>query len=610
MSTELLQAATGGFTMWATYAIIIATIIAYATDRWPIEQVSLIVLCALLILFSFHPGIVAPMELVSGFANPALVTVLALMVVGQALYNTDALDPLAQWLSRSPLGGRRLMIVLLLALPAAISAFLNNTPVVVMFIPILTLVARQRNLGVAQILMPLSFASILGGMTTLIGSSTNLLVAGVAQRAGIDIGFFDITVPGLILAGVGMIHVLFVMPLMLADRPGMIEEIKTRSGKQFISEIVVTSGHPLEGATSRAGLFREMSGLTVRAIVRNDIPIPPPFEDVTLTLGDTVIVAATRAVLTRVLAKDPSGMAVNADIEDGEVQDEKLEPHYTLAEAVVAPGSRYVSRTIADAGIRANDGVAVLGIQRKSHMQRAGLADIRLEPGDTVLIGGTPEDVARLRSSRDLLLLEWSKVAVPMRRLAPVAMSVFAAMVVAAAFSILPIMTASLLAATAMIVTGCINVRQAARAFDSRIFMMVGASLASAVALEKTGGAQYLASLSATLLEGLPVSVSLSVFFLSVAVLTNILSNNATAVLFTPIAISIARELGADPMAFVAAVIFASNCSFATPVGYQTNLLVMGPGHYRFSDFLKAGVPLVILMWLTYSFVGPWYYGT
>ena len=433
-----------------------------------------------------------------------------------------------------------------------------------------------------------------------------LLVAGTAARGGIEIGFFDQTPIGIILAGVGLVYVVVLLPRMLHGRAGMADEIRLTTGRQFVTQIDVTAGHPLVGVQSRAGIFKELADMTVRAVLRDDVPVLPPFEDITLQPGDTLIVAATRTALTRALSTGSAGLPA-AEKEDGE-DEAPRQADFTIAEAVVAPGSRYAARTIHGAGIRANDGVIVLGVQRKSHMQRTALSQMRLEPGDTLLVGGRPEAVSRLRASRDLLLLEWSKGSVPMRRLAPRALAIFVAIVVLAASGVVPIMVAALVGAFAMIASGCINMRQAARAFNSRIFMLVGASIAAATALEATGGAAYVARAVADALEGQSVAVSLSAFFLLVAIMTNALSHHATAVLFTPIAIGLAHEIGVDPMPFVIAVIFAANCSFATPVGYQTNLLVMAPGHYRFVDFLTAGTPLVILIWLTYSFVAPWYY--
>jgi di/tricarboxylate transporter len=599
------------FPMWATFAIITLTIIAYAMDQLPIEAVSLASIGAFLLLFALADTdqALTPAALMAGFANPALVTVLALLVVGQALFNTDALDQPSRWLAAACGSSTTLSLAIILSSAAIFSALINNTPVVIMLIPILTTIARQKNFEPSKGLLPLSYAAILGGMTTLIGSSTNLLVAGIAFGAGIEIGFFDFTVPGLFLAATGCLYVFFILPAFLHRRAGMTEELKSASGKQFITQIDILPGHPLEGMESRAGMFVGLTDMTVRVVLRRNVPILPPFEDVKLSTGDSVIVAATRQALTRALSKGEAGVPRAADCKPADDNNNRLERNFTVAEAVIPPGTRYVTRTISGSGIASNEGVVVLGVQRKSHMQRTKLSEIRLEPGDTILVGGTPEDVGKLRASRDLLLLEWSAAIVPMRRYAPRAMFIFVTAVLLAATETLPIMVAAMLGAMAMIATGCITVLQAKRAFDSRIFMMVGASLAAATALEHTGGAMFLAHSAVQMMAGQPPGFVLSIFFIVIAVLTNIMSNNATAVLFTPIAIEIAREMGVDPMAFVVAVIFAANCSFATPVGYQTNLLVMAPGNYRFNDFVIAGTPLVILIWLTYSFIGPWYYG-
>jgi di/tricarboxylate transporter len=226
-----------------------------------------------------------------------------------------------------------------------------------------------------------------------------------------------------------------------------------------------------------------------------------------------------------------------------------------------------------------------------------------------LLVGGNQEAIEGLRVSRDLLLLEWSAAELPQRRHAPRALVIFAAVVIYAASGIGPIVIGALAGALAMILAGCLNIRQAARAFDRRIFLLVGASLAAAAALQATGGAEFIATAAVGAVAGQPTWVTLSTLFLVVAILTNILSNNATVVLFTPIAIGIATRTGTDPLPYVVAVVLAASCAFATPIGYQTNMLVMGPGHYRFNDYVITGVPLVILMWIVFSIVGPWYYG-
>lgn len=603
--------------MWATFFIIICTIIAFAIERWAIELVALAAVVAFVLLFSIVPmpeGAVdiLPADLIAGFANPALATVLALLLIGQALFNTDALEKPAQLISKMGGSSGRRTIVILLIVAAITSAFLNNTPVVVMFIPIVAAIATQRGFSASKALMPLSFIGILGGMTTLIGSSTNLLVAGVAAKSGLEISFFDFTIPGLMMAGVGGIYVIFVMPYIL-QRDGLEDRAALpKSGKQFIAQIEITDDHALRGAKSVAGMFPDLTDMTVRSVLRHGQPILPPFEDVELGLGDIVIVAATRTALTRALAMGEASLPVmpkHARSEHrGSDELTEVERDFTLAEAVVAPGSRYAGRTIENSGIRATYGTMVIGLQRRLTMARTLMRETRLEPGDTLLIGGMPEDLERLRASHDLILLDWSTAEVPIRAYAPRAITIFAAVVITSALGLVPIVVASLTGAFAMIASGCLNIRQSARAFDGQIFMLVGASLAAATALEMTGGAAYIANNAANAMQGLAPSTVLSLLFLFTAIVTNILSNNATAVLFTPIAIGLADAIGAPREAFVVCIIFAANCSFATPVGYQTNLLVMGPGQYRFVDYMKAGIPLVIILWLAFSLIGPWYY--
>ena len=605
------------FHIWATYAVVLGTIVALAAERFSIEAVSLATIVVLLLLFALVPlegdAAVTPTDLLMGFANPALVTVLALLVVGRALFNTDALDRPSRLLSRLGGGGLTRMALVLLIPAAVTSAFLNNTPVVVMFVPIIVAISAQRNFPAARVLMPLSFISILGGMTTLIGSSTNLLVAGTAARYGVEIGFFSFTAFGSVLFAVGALYVLYVVPFILNVEGRDKGDTSRPSGRQFVAQIEVTPGHELEGALAKLGTYEALENVTVRSIRRDDGDLTPPFDEYPLKVGDVLTVAATRAALTRALSRGAASLPRMPDeLKSGKRTTDELEAiaeTFTLAEAVVPPGSKYSGRTVEASRIRANFGTMVLGLQRRSRMPRRTMRQTRLEAGDTLLLGGLPDDFDRLRESRDLLLMERSASEVPMSAYAPRALAIFAATILSASTGFLPIAVAALTGAFAMVASGCLSMRQAAASFDRQIFMLVGASLAMATALERTGGAALIADTTVSLFEGAAVWIILSALFLVTAVLTNILSNNATAVLFTPIALGIAQKLSVDPMVFVTCVLFAANCSFATPVGYQTNLLVMGPGRYAFADFLKAGVPLVLLMWITFTFLAPTWYG-
>ncbi len=606
--------------MWATLAIIAVTIVFYTADRLPLELVSAGAIVALLILF-----LAAPMEsgdgtnllsteiLLSGFASPALFAILGLLIIGQGMFQAGALEHPTEYLLRAFDKWPLLVTGLVFLFIMVVSAFLNNTPVVVMFIPIMAAIAQQSKIRVSRFMMPLSYLSILGGMTTLIGSSTNLLAAqSYRATTGGEIGFFELTPMGLILASAGIVYMATAGRWLLPKRdnpnqPGVTE----REGKHFIAQIEINRGHPLIGKGPVAGLFVDLPDITVRMVQRRERAILPPFEDFAFRAGDVVIVAATRSSLTSLLKSNPDmleGLMAEtsiADDEDGSVQ---RSTQLTLVEAIVAPGSRLIGRSVAQIGFHAQTNCVILGIERRSRMIRTQMNTIRLEAGDVLLILGDLKDIRALRSDRDILLLEYSMQNLPDQRNARIAALIFAGVIGFTATGLVPIAVSAIVGATAMVATGCLNVRQAARAVDRRIYLLIGASLAMGAALERTGGAAFLGDALASSAGSFGPMVLMSAFFIMCAAMTNVLSNNATAVLFTPVAVAAAQQVGMDEHALVLTVIFGSNCSFATPIAYQTNLLVMTPGHYKFKDFLVVGGPLILLLWAVYTFVAPFYF--
>jgi di/tricarboxylate transporter len=600
--------------MLASLAIVVVSIGLYASDKWSMELVSMGIIVALLLLFVL-PGATAmdgsPVRaaaLLEGFGNPALITIMALLVVGQGLFQTGALEGPTRGLLSAYSRRPRATLCLAFAFVFVISAFINNTPVVIMFLPVMSAIAQHMKGSPSKLMMPLSFASIFAGMTTLIGTSTNLLAAETYLRIEqIELGFFDQTPVGLMLAGVGFFYLALFSKWLLPSRSGLDEDIITSSGKQFVAQLVVGKDHFLIGRRPIAGMFKELPNFTVRVIQRGERAILPPFEDVVLEQGDLVIVAATRSALMDVLSTR-SEMLEQIWRSGTGVRDENDAPKsLVLTEAVVAPGSRMAGRTVEMLGFRRLTRAVVLGIQRRSHMIRAKLGEIRLEAGDTLLLCGPSDAMRELRASRDLILLEWSRTEIDLSAKAVSARLIALLMVVAAATGFLSILHASMLAAVGMIALGCLNSRQAARALDLRIFLVIAAAISMGAALELTGAADALATGVVSLAKPFGPLAVLSAVFLAVAVMTNLLSNAATAVLFSPIALSAAEQIGApDPLPYLLAVIYGANCCFATPIAYQTNLLVMGPGHYKFSDFLKFGGPLVILLWIAFTLIAPW----
>ena len=584
-------------------------IVAYLIDRWSMELVSVCVIALLLIVFEL-PGTsdLGASTLLAGFGNEALITIMALLVVGQGLFQTGALEGPTKSLLASYETRPNFTLVAAFFAVFAISAFINNTPVVIMFLPVMSAIAARMGAAPSRLMMPLSFVSIFAGMTTLIGTSTNLLAANAYERLeGQSFGFFTQTPMGLVLAGTGMLYIMVASRTLIPERRGLSEDIASSSGKQFVAQFEVSHGHFLAGKRAVAGMFPDLPGITVRMVQRGERAFLPPFDDISLQHGDLVIVAATRGTLTDMLARHPELLKQIYRTNDQETSG--APSSLAVLEAVIAPGSRMSGRTVEMVGFRRLTESVVLGVQRRSKMIRAQLGEIRLEAGDTLLLCGPANAFQKLRANRDIILLEWSQMELPLSRRVMLSRSITLAMVLLAAMDIVPILHASVLAAVSMISMGCLNIRQASRSLDLRIFLIIAAALAMGAALEQTGAAKLIADLVVNAALPYGKLAVLSSIFLAVAILTNILSNAATAVVFSPVAISAAESSNSDPVLFVLAVIYGANCCFATPIAYQTNLLVMGPGHYKFSDFLRFGGPLVILLWAVFTFTAPWLFG-
>ncbi len=594
--------------MAVTLVLVAAMVVLFVRDRWPLDVTAPAILGAALLAFQVVPvpgpdgaNRLGPAALLSGFANPALITVVALLVVGEGLTQAGALDRLARRVAVPGRGPRPTVALVLLVVTAA-SAFLNNTPMVVVFIPVLQALAAMHGFPPNRAMLPLSYVAILGGMTTLLGSSTNLLVSGVLADMGrAPFGFFEFTPVALPLVAAGLLYVGFVVPRLLRAKPSLCGRM-TRGGRHFVAQLRVPGDSPLVGRVPGPGTAPLLAGMYVRAVERADGLYAPPFTDMPpLEAGDVLLVAATRRALADAHARHP-GLVVAGS---GDAAAPSAAGAQELVEAMVPPASRLVGQTLRLAAFRQRFGCTVLGIQRRERMYRERVADVRLEPGDVLLVLGTPGAVEALRLEHDVLVISGSRAPLARPGHAGLAGGIFAAVIAAAASGVVPVAAAAVAGAAAMLALGVLNPRQAGRAVDRRVVLLIGAALALGEAMRVTGTAAWLAhGLAAGLADAGP-AVVLSGFFLLVAGFTNILSNNACAVLFAPIGLALAGELDVAPRAFAVATVLAANCSFASPVGYQTNLLVMAPGQYRVKDFVRAGAPLVILLWAVFTAVAP-----
>ena len=599
----------------AVLVLAVFAMLLFTRKNLPLETASFIILIALAVGFELFPfqfdgQILHANFFFHGFGHEALVAVCSLMIAGQGVVRTGALEPVGRGLARlwkiSP--GVSLLLTLLIA--AFISAFINNVPVVVLLLPILISVSIRTKTSASKVLMPMGFATLLGGTCTTIGTSTNLLVVTVAADMGLRrIEMFDFLVPAVLAGGVGIAYLWLIVPRIIPERKLTLADTSPRV---FIAHLAISEESALVGKTLAEAIRKAGGGMKVRGIRRGTESLIMPLPSVVIKTGDQLIIRDTperlkeiEVLLEGALYQDENlGKPVNED-HPLKAEDQQI------AEIAVIQGSPLRGKTFSEISFSDRYGIIILAIHRAGKRLQKGLdsiSDVRLQAGDILLVQGPREQIASLKKEKDLLVLD-ATVDLPFTKKAPLALLIMLAIIVTAAFGWMPIAISASCGALAMIVFGCMSWNDATKALSTQVIMIVVASLALGSALLKTGGADYLAELFLSLSGGAPPSVMLSGLMLLMAVLTNAVSNNATAVMGTPIAISIASQMGQPAEPFVLAVLFGANMSFATPMAYKTNLLVMNAGEYTFNDFLRAGIPLVIILWGTLSWLLPTLYG-
>jgi len=578
----------------------------FTKDRIPLETTGLGVLVLLVLIFFIFPyKDIEPTDFFINFGHEALVTICSLLIVGRGLETTGALQPLASimysyWLERP---GLALLATLLIG--AVCSAFLNNTPIVVMLLPVLIAVCIRAGKPPSKILMPMGLCTLIGGMATTIGTSTNLLVVGIAADMGErQFGMFDFTLPVLIAGGVGILFLWLVAPRLLPVRKAFMQDTSPRlfSAVLYINEDGFAPGKTLSEVRTKTE-----NRMRIDRIQRTESLFVAKLPSVKLQPGDRLYVKDSAERL-----KEFEQMlgATLFNVTDGEhpISDEfPLESGgQQIAEVVVTRGSALHHRTLNAVQFSSRYGLFPLAIHRARSSQDVSteLGSIRLRAGDVLLVQGSRESIQTLRDSGSMLVLD-AKTDLPHTKKAPVALGIMLGVVALAASGILPISVSALCGVSLMLITGCLQWRDAGDALNIPVIMIIVASLSLGFALMETGGAQFIAELFVFVTQPLPVPLILSGLILLVTLLTNVVSNNAAAVIGTPVAISIAQQLNAPTEPFILAIIFGANMSFATPIGYHTNLLIMSAGGYKFTDFLRVGVPLTLVMWVAFTILLP-----
>jgi di/tricarboxylate transporter len=592
-------------------ALALTAIFLYTRDKYPIEASSLLILIAILLWFELYPiyyegARVRAGAFLSGFGNEALISITALMILARSLETTRALQSVGHVLAELWKIRPRLAFLATLLTVATLSMFLNNTPVVAAMLPLLVAVSLQAKIAPSRVLMPVGFATIIGGMATTIGTSTNLLVVAVATDLGMrEMQMFDFALPVFIVGGIAIIYLWLIAPQLLPERKPPLSDVALRV---FESRLRINEDSPAEGRTLAELRALTKGRMRVGRIARGELSLMK-LPSMSVKAGDFLHIADTlerlkefeRALGATLLAVDADSVVA---VEPPPASDEQL------VEVVVTEGSILDQRTLDSTRLPSTYGLVPIALHRPG--RRAGDArshvDKRvLHAGDIVLLQGAASGLERLKRSGQVLLLD-GRVDLPQPAKASIAVVIMAGVVVLAAFGFMRISIAAVLGVALMLATRCLTWKDVIGALDRRIILVIVASLALGLTLMATGAAAYIAQLYVAATGALPVSVALSGLILIMALLTEVVTNNAVAVLGTPIAIGVAQQLGAPVEPFVLGVLYGANMSYMTPVGYQTNLLVMSAGGYRFSDFLRAGVPLQIIMWLGMSIVLPLVY--
>ncbi len=598
--------------IYVSLLIVISSMIFYAIDKFSMVFKSIVILTFLLIFFSIFPfidtdgtNLLSAQSILSGFSNTSLITVMSLLILGQGVVQTRALDGLIYNVIKFFPEKSKIVLILILFFVLILSAFINNTPVVIIFIPIIQGIVKNLNLSMGKFLMPLSFVAILGGMITLIGSSTNLLVSDSLNKySNLDIGFFDFALPGSIIAICGLIYVVIFSKYFLTDRSPMSNQLVKDSKNDFITQIVLNEKSKLIGQTSKDGKFEGLENIKILMIQRGEHAEHGPFDGLILEKGDIIVISSSREQLTKILSQNIASLESFDEDKDSE---EEIK-NQVIIEAMVTPSSSLIGNSIENVSFRYRYNCLVIGLQRKSRIITSNMGELPLEPGDTLLIQGEKNSIKALRTQSDLLPMEWASSEIANKDIARKSVYTFLSVVLLGALEILPLVVASLMGVMFMMILKVLTIRQAIRSVDNNLLLLIVTSLALGNMIQVTGTATFLSELLLNILDGSSTLVILICFYIFVSITTNFISNNACAVLFAPIAIDIAQTLNVDPKIFAIALIFSVNTSFATPLAYQTNLLVMGPGHYKFIDYVKFGLPLTILCWIVFFFTFPMLY--